>query len=924
MALILKDRVLETSQTSGTGTLTLAGPVIDFQSFSSAIGNGNTTYYTIADDADNQWEVGIGTIGAGTLTRDTVLSSSNSGNKVNFGSSIKNVFCDYPASKSVYQDANGLVTVPNLATNSASSLTPVLSYNATNSAQTNGATVAGSYLQNVMQNKSGTAGASTNFAVSNDLGTDSTYYGEFGMNSSVFSSGTPADYFSLNNGVYYSGHDGDISYGSGNGYKTFLAWGTTGDKAHVINASGAIGLNTNITGTTNFGTAGYILTSGGSSATPTWTNPTSIVGGAGGSNTQVQYNSSGALAGSANLTFNGTTLTTANDASISGLTVGKGSGSLNGNSVFGYQALPVATTGATFNTAIGHQAGYSITTGYQNALFGPYAGYYITTGISNTGVGYNSMATGATSTGSYNSALGWSSLNANTSGNNNVGIGYAALNFNTTASNNTAVGYQAGYANTTGAIDAFGYKALYANTTGIYNLALGTQALQSNTTGNNNIGAGNGALYTNTTGAGNIAVGVNSLVANTTGSSNVSLGYSALTANTTGSNNSVLGYQAASIGSAANGVVAVGVYALRNNTADQNTAVGYQAAYTNTSGFNFVAIGDRALFLNTSGSNNTATGYISLYNNTTGASNSAYGATALFTNSTGSNNTAVGQEALRLNTTASANTAVGYQAGYSNTTGTRVSAFGYLAGYSQATTGYSTFIGSYAGQLTTGSNNTFIGDVAGQYITIGANNTIIGRFNGNNGGLDIRGSNNYIVLSDGDGNPLVTTYNGGSVSLAGATPKAGTGITFPATQSASTDANTLDDYEEGTWTPSIAFDGNSVGVTYSANNAGSYTKIGNRVYITGYLILTNKGSSTGSATIGGLPFSTANLFSATSPAVLYPDAVTYTGMIVPVISRNSSVIEFSQLSVLGVQTPITNTNIANGTNIAIMACYSIS
>jgi len=272
MALILKDRVLETSQTSGTGTLTLAGAVIDFQSFSSAIGNGNTTYYTISDDADNQWEVGIGTVGASTLTRDTVLSSSNSGSKVNFGASIKNVFCDYPASKSVYQDANGLVTVPNLATNSASSLTPVLTYNASNSAQTNGATVAGSYLQNVMQNKSGTAGASTNFAVSNDLGTDSTYYGEFGMNSSVFSSGTPVDYFSLNNGIYYSGHDGDISYGSGNGYKTFLAWGTTGDKAHVINASGAIGLNTNITGTTNFGTAGQVLTSGGSAATPTWTS----------------------------------------------------------------------------------------------------------------------------------------------------------------------------------------------------------------------------------------------------------------------------------------------------------------------------------------------------------------------------------------------------------------------------------------------------------------------------------------------------------------------------------------------------------------------------------------------------------------------------------------------------------------------------
>ena len=106
MALILKDRVLETSQTGGTGIIALAGPVNAYQSFSSAIGNGNTTYYTIEDNADGQWEVGIGTVGAGTLTRNTVLSSSNGGSLVNFGTSIKNVFCDYPASKAASLDSN--------------------------------------------------------------------------------------------------------------------------------------------------------------------------------------------------------------------------------------------------------------------------------------------------------------------------------------------------------------------------------------------------------------------------------------------------------------------------------------------------------------------------------------------------------------------------------------------------------------------------------------------------------------------------------------------------------------------------------------------------------------------------------------------------------------------------------------------------
>jgi hypothetical protein len=100
------------------------------------------------------------------------------------------------------------------------------------------------------------------------------------MNSSVYSASTPIDFFSLNNGVYYSVHDGDLTLGSGNGFKSYFAWGTAGQSAHVINASGAIGLNTNLgttpalSGTTNFGTAGQVLTSGGSSTTPTWTTPT--------------------------------------------------------------------------------------------------------------------------------------------------------------------------------------------------------------------------------------------------------------------------------------------------------------------------------------------------------------------------------------------------------------------------------------------------------------------------------------------------------------------------------------------------------------------------------------------------------------------------------------------------------------------------
>lgn len=97
MALILADRVKETTAVTGTGTATLLGASTGYQSF-SAIGNGNTTYYSIVGTA--QWEVGIGTYTSSgtTLSRTTVLSSSNSGSLVNFSAGTKDVFVTYPAS----------------------------------------------------------------------------------------------------------------------------------------------------------------------------------------------------------------------------------------------------------------------------------------------------------------------------------------------------------------------------------------------------------------------------------------------------------------------------------------------------------------------------------------------------------------------------------------------------------------------------------------------------------------------------------------------------------------------------------------------------------------------------------------------------------------------------------------------------------
>ena len=129
MAFVVADRVQETTTTTGTGTVTLAGAVTGFQSF-SVIGDGNTTFYTIADQSGSNWEVGIGTYTASgtTLARTTVLSSSNSGSLVNFNAGTKNVFVTFPASSTLFALNNQTITSSySLPTgNNAGSVGPVI------------------------------------------------------------------------------------------------------------------------------------------------------------------------------------------------------------------------------------------------------------------------------------------------------------------------------------------------------------------------------------------------------------------------------------------------------------------------------------------------------------------------------------------------------------------------------------------------------------------------------------------------------------------------------------------------------------------------------------------------------------------------------------------------------------------------------
>jgi hypothetical protein len=109
MALIVNDRVKETTTTTGTGDITFAGATTGFETFAAGIGNSNTTYYCITLPGSAEFEVGLGTLSAdsSTMARTTIISSSNSDSAVNFSAGTKDVFCTLPASKAIIKDANG-------------------------------------------------------------------------------------------------------------------------------------------------------------------------------------------------------------------------------------------------------------------------------------------------------------------------------------------------------------------------------------------------------------------------------------------------------------------------------------------------------------------------------------------------------------------------------------------------------------------------------------------------------------------------------------------------------------------------------------------------------------------------------------------------------------------------------------------------
>jgi hypothetical protein len=376
----------------------------------------------------------------------------------------------------------------------------------------------------------------------------------------------------------------------------------------------------------------------------------------------------------------------------------------------------------------------------------------------------------------------------------------------------------------------------------------------------------NGALGTPSSGTvtnltGTASININGTVGATTASTGA---FTSVTASTT---LGVTGVSTLTGGAVVQGLT-VGLGAGAVST---NTAVGASALRDNTTGSLNTAIGQLSLLLNQGGGNNSAVGRASLALNTSGSGNSALGESALYSNTSGANNAGIGASALYNNTTASNNTAVGYQAGYTNQTGTANAFFGLSAGYT-ATGSRNTFIGPYVGySVTTGAGNVFIGNGgsnnsagSGYDMTSGDNNIIVGGFTGNQDGLDIRTSSAYAVISDGLGRRQLSMYEGGTVALDSAVPNSGTGITFPATQSASSDANTLDDYEEGTWTPT---QGGNLTIVGTFSSSGTYTKIGRFVVARGTLTGSTSAAFTGGSPAilcAGLPFTSTDAAAGTA------------------------------------------------------------
>lgn len=146
-------------------------------------------------------------------------------------------------------------------------------------------------------------------------------------------------------------------------------------------------------------------------------------------------------------------------------------------------------------------------------------------------------------------------------------------------------------------------------------------------------------------------------------------------------------------------------------------------------------------------------------------------------------------------------------------------------------------------------------------------------------------------------------------------------VSFPATAVPSADANTLDDYEEGTWTPDLQFGGAKVGVTYNVQS-GEYIKIGNLVFISMYVNLSSKGSSNGDAILEGLPFTVKNSEGSYSSSGFYMQSISFADSPQMYFAKNTTLINFYEINNAGVQSTLTDANFDDASVIMLGLCYT--
>ena len=462
---------------------------------------------------------------------------------------------------------------------------------------------------------------------------------------------------------------------------------------------------------------------------------------------------------------------------------------------------------------------------------------------------------------------------------------------------------------------------------------------------NNDLGTGN-TLFGKDTGDAiasggnyNVAIGQDALGENTTADASTAIGYESQLAQNGGYNTTV-GYQSMKLtgGGTCYSNVGIGSFALYRHSGQYAVAIGEAAGYTNSAHYT-TAIGAESLRNNTDGQFNTAVGYGSLKTNVDGDKNTAIGYKSLFTFEADTDghglNSALGWESGMDLTTGTENTLVGATAGGNLTDGDQNTALGaYALGQTIAGSNHNTALGYYAcgaGDITNsgitavgayalaenvgGQKNVAVGFQAGNVLTAGSQNTIVGY----DADTDDNSATNQTVIGSevtGVADNSVTLGNASVTAVYMASDSGAvvhcSGVNFPDTPVESADANTLDDYEEGLVTNlAFAFGGNSVGQTYnSSRQQARYTKVGNRVFVGGWIEISDKGSSTGAVTITGLPFTVQDHLSAnTGGAIGYMNNISFADFPMLTAPTNTTTLQLYETTNSGATTTLTEANL---------------